>query len=145
MMTEHYYRDRLRELADIERTATGKKIEWTYRLLFLSATLFGILISLCPKFPDTRLPRLCFAVSILSLAAGVILLGTVLSSLYGLYRRSADQANRELQTAIRENRKPDDKGVSQSRFFVRCETAAYIFLLLSVLLLSCYILLVSVF
>ncbi len=132
------YDARAKEISEEMNKSTEKSIEWLYRILFLSATLFGILISLHSKSPDSQLQNLCFAISIVLLAAGILLLSTALYSVYKLYQDSVNIAVAELLKAVREGRIPAARAAVQKRFYVFCEKVAYVCLILSCIFLALY-------
>lgn len=129
------------KIIDLQNTALQKRIEWLKYLLTVCIAFFGALVSLHPKSPDTLLLRWCFSISTVLLSGGILLLSVVLYSLYELYSTVVRKAQQELSRAIDEMDIPSCKGAFQAKGYVFCRNIGYIFLLLSVISYSIYIVL----
>lgn len=115
-----------------------KQTEWAQRILFLSATLFGILISLGATIVQSPSARLCFSIATALLALGCLTLAAVLYSHLEVQKRTRELYHQELLAAIRERRRMEIVYAKQRKFFVVCEPIAYTFLILAVLSLAVY-------
>ena len=115
-----------------------KQPEWLQRILFLSVTLFGILISLHSTAATGQYTRLAFAASLVSLALGILLLAIALYGHIDNLKRIRKKYAEEAANAIHERRKVGPVSVLPRKRYTFCEGAAYIFLSLSIILLVAY-------
>lgn len=122
---------------------TEKRASWIGRILFLSATLFGILISLHSDIQANLYTRLCFAVACVLLALGTLLLSIASYTHIAVQTLARNKYAEEVQNAIRENRAVNDVRADKIKFFSKCEKCAFVCLLTSMLLLAAYSLLLT--
>ena len=138
------YRKNFEQFADIINDVNDRQAQWIQRILLLSSTLFGVLISLHATIEAARHIRLCFAASTISLALGILLLAIVLYGHTAAVKNKADRYRDELISAIREHRALNPVFGEWPKFFGFCRTTAYILLIISVLLLAAYVLMLAI-
>ncbi len=126
------------QIVDNINSASKAEAEWIQRVLFLSSTLFGILISLFQKSTTNHHARLMFVVAISLLSLGILLLALALYSYPKSQRQGAVKFLEELQRAYSEGNKPEMVSVNRGKFYIVCEKIAYVSLVLSVLSLASY-------
>jgi len=120
----------------------GEKLHsWFQYILLPASSLFGILIALHGRSSDILHIRLFFALAIVALALGILLIAIATYSHIEALRRLRKNYEQEAITALREHRGVGHVGASERKIFLFCEKAGYAFLILSVLLLAVYVLL----
>jgi hypothetical protein len=121
-----------------------KRADYHRQLLVAGSALFGILISFHKSTGECPLARLTFAVAVVLLALGI------LSSAVSLYRpinaiaRARKLYTEEAIQALHEDREPDYVAVGSKMIFEVFGIASCSFFVLSVLLLSAYVVLVTI-
>lgn len=123
---------------------TRERASWMQRILFLSATLFGILIALHSGTQANLCIRLCFAVACVSLALGILLLSISSYSHIAVQTLTRNKYAEEVRNAIDRSCEVNGVIVDKIKLFSICEVSAFILLVLSVLLLAAYSLLLVV-
>lgn len=121
-----------------------KQYDWLQRILFLSVTLFGILISLHTTTGAALCIRLAFGGALVSLALGVLLLTIALYAHVDTLKRGRKKYTEEAGNAIHERREVGAVFVKPRKIYIACEACAYFFLVLSILLLAAYAIILSV-
>ncbi len=138
------YEDAFRKSKELMELFNEKQSEWLQRVLFLSATLFGVLVSLHTTTEAGLYSRLAFGASLVSLALGILMLAIALYSHIDSLKRVRKAYTEEAGSAVRERREVGFVSVPPRKFYTACEVAAYIFLPLSVVLLTTYSVMVIV-
>lgn len=138
------YQNGRKQVMLMSNEITDKRAKWLGNILFLCATLFGILISLHGETQTSLYTRLCFAVACISLALGILLLSIASYHHIAAQTRARNSYAEEVQNAHKENRAVEPVRADKIKFFLFCEVCAYICLLLSVLLLAVYSLLKAI-
>lgn len=133
----------IKTLGRITNQLAEKRHAFLQHVLLVSSTMFGILISLHSNGSELQLARLCFAISLCLLGLGILLTGI---SLYG-HIDSISQARKayldEAQNALHEGRATEHVSAPAGTIYVFCEKACYVLLSLSLLLLSCYSIMIA--
>lgn len=137
-----YDKDVVKLNEQLNLTST-KRYEWLQRTLFLSATLFGILISLQANAEPEHRTHWALAISLVALALGILTLAIASYGQINGLKRLLNKQNEELKSAALSHRDVEPVFSSPATFYTICEAAAYIFLLLSVLLLATYAVMVA--
>lgn len=131
--------DHSKQIVELINAASKAEIEWIQRILLISSTLFGILISLFQKSTTSHNAALLFALSIVLLSLGILLLSLLLYSYPKSQRKATAMFVRELGSAYLEGREPEPVFADKSKFSKVCEKLAYMFLVSSVLSLAVYV------
>ncbi len=122
-----------------------KRASWHHQLLVASSALFGILISLHSGNSPLLFVRLTFALAVVSLALGILLIGISLYSHIDAVSRARKAAIEEAVSAAREDRGMNVVSVPERKIFAACEKIAYICFAVSVLLLASYSIFIAVY
>lgn len=134
----------LKTVGNATNQLSEKRHALLQHILLVSATLFGILISLHNSSSHPPLTRYCFAVSICLLGLGIFLTGV---ALYG-HIDTVDRARKafvdESKIAFLEHRSPEPVGVPPGKQFVFAEKLSYVMLSFSVIFLCAYSVLIAV-
>ena len=123
---------------------TEKQSSWSRQILLLSSTLFGVLIALQGKSSDMLGIRLCFALAIVALALGILLVAIATYQHIDNARRLRAKHYQKALDALEKRCEIGYVGVDTRKVFVRCEKIGYICLLSSVLLLALYAVLIAI-
>ncbi len=133
----------IKTLGKLTNELAEKQYAWFRHILLVSATLFGILISLHGKNSDMLHIRLCFALAIVVLALGILQISIAMYSHIDALRRSRKVYTKETIDALHEHRASQPVSVPVRKIFVFCEKSGYICFALSVVLLAVYALLLA--
>jgi hypothetical protein len=119
-------------------------VNWLQHVLLLASTLFGIIIALHNNSLEPQYIRLAFALAVFLLGIGILSLSI---SLYGrldvlLRVRKAYAMKAQLQAKT--GASIGHVSMGAKKIFGICETIGYICLICSVLILSCYTVLLSI-
>ena len=138
METEKNIHDSIKLLGNLTNQYAEKRASWSQHILLLSSTLFGILISLHDTHSDKLYIRLVFALAVAFLGIGILLTALAVYSHIDAVKRARKVAVEESQDALRKHRAMNTVTVPERKIFLFCESAGYVCLVLSVLLLSLY-------
>ena len=130
--------------AGIIQEENTQKCIWLRNSLFLSTTLFGILVSLQSTTPYNRLSFLCFFLANILLLPGIACMCIALYNLSVVTARKLREACRnELKAAMYGDTKVVE--VYPAKYVLFCEKAAYVCIAVALLLLLIYSLSMSVY
>lgn len=132
------YNSCYKQLLEQSNQITTERASWMQKILFLSATLFGILVSLHTNTPTNLCTRWCFVAACVLLALGTLLLSIASYSHIAARTQVRNMYAEEVQNAIAEHRPVQTVRANKSFFFSICEKSAYICLLGAMLLLALY-------
>lgn len=137
-MTNDYYKSKIMAVDQVEVKLQKARNLLCRNLLFASASLFGILVSLHHTTGTNLLCRLSFFLSLTLLGLGILTLAIALFLDRNLQSRLKKKRLDEVKQAISENREVNDVHAIANKVFVWSEIAGYICLLLSVIFLCAY-------
>lgn len=124
---------------DISEKETNARLSFLDRLLTISGVLFGVLVSLYPKEPQSFECRLSFFLGVLSLVLGILMTSIgrycAVYQLRSLRKRLLD----EIENVLKYGRLPGNVFSKSETFFLFCEKMGYVFLLLSLFLFVAYL------
>lgn len=129
----------VKQLLESKNEVTAKRSAWMERILFLCATLFGILVSLHSSTPASLHTRLCFCAACILLALGILLLGIASYQHIAAQARANSLYSEEIQNAMTQDRDVQIVQGDKPRIYSICENCAYICLLLSIVALAVYV------
>lgn len=134
----------LKTLAEMTNSRAQKKVEWQRNILFLSATLFGLIIGLHNNMPHEQLPRYLFAGASVLLVFGIVLMAIASYGHINALDRLRKGYAKKLQDAL-ENGSSKIGDVSTAHIlFGICEIAAYIAYMCSLLSFAAYLVVVLI-
>lgn len=134
----------VKQTFEMTNQITEKRASWQQRILFLCATLFGILISLHTDTQSNLCSHLCFAAACVLLSLGTLLLSIASYHHIVVQTQARNRYAEEVQNAIEEGRPVGPVRADKIKFFGTVEAISYICLLFSMLLLATYSVLKSV-
>ena len=141
-MEDPYYNVK-KTLIELAQLLAEKRAQWFQHILLVGTTLLGILVSLHTNSSSNLYVRLCFALSIVQLALGLLLSGMLLYSFQEAIARTRQDYLEKAKLAVRENKQPDGASAPPKKIYIIAEKAAYICLASSFLFLTLYVVLYS--
>ncbi len=126
-----------KKLSEITKKTMEMKTAFLKQILFLAVTLFGILISFHSKIESNTMLRLSFALALVLLLLGILLLSISLYESIEGYNR-LQKGYREMIQAQIEGASSRPVLIKPKKVFEVCEKSAYISLLLSLILFALY-------
>lgn len=132
------YEECVKQAYEMTNKITEKQSSWQHRILFLCATLFGILISLNSATQTNQYIRLCFASACVLLSLGILLLAISSYQHIVAMTRARNTYIEEVRSASKARRPVEPVLIGKVKIFGILETISYICLLFSMLLLALY-------
>lgn len=127
------------ETLDVTEKETNARLSFLDRLITISGVLFGVLVSLYPKEPQSFECRLSFFLGVLSLVLGILMISIArycaVYQLRSLRQRLLD----EIENVLKYDRLPRNVFSRSGAFFSFCEKTGYVFLLISLFLFVAYL------
>lgn len=131
-----------KEVFDSYEKESNARLSFLDRLLTISGVLFGVLVSLYPKQPQSFECRLSFFLGVSLLVLGILMISIgryrTVYQLQTLRKGLQD----ETESVLRENRLPKNVFSKSGTFFSFCEKLGYVFLVFSLFFLLGYLFLV---
>lgn len=132
-------------LGEMTNLLAEKRSAWHHQVLVASSALFGILIALQRDNSSLLCIRLIWAVALVSLALGVLLIGIALYSHIDAVSRAREACTEESVRALHEHREMMPVSVPERKLFSFCERVSYICFGVSILLLASYSILIAIY
>lgn len=142
-MDNDYYRKQLGQLVDLTEKSAEKQLSFFQHILLVSSSTFGILISLHSNSSSCLYIRLVFSLATVILSLGCLTTAIVVYDHSFFVERSRQLFRTEVQSAMKEDREVAGVVVEKKKRTKFCEKASYILLCLSLILLSCYAVLLA--
>ena len=142
-MENSYYQDQFVVIAGLKEKAAEKQFAFFQHILLVAASTFGILISLHSNSSPCQYIQGVFALSVLCLSLGILTAGTVFYDHSKIVERACQAFHAEVQNALTENRKLGYVSPPWRKRTKILEICTYVFLLLSLVLLSLYSILLA--
>jgi len=134
----------VKTIVELTNLLAEKRHAFLQHILLVSTTLFGVLIALQQKSSEWLAARLCFALALVLLGFGILLTSIALYGHIAAVSRSRDLYLAQSKNALREPRATLPVSTPSKKIFVRSETTAYVFFCFSLILLSCYAVIIAV-
>lgn len=137
-MNNPYFQNQLQILEKMTDKSAEKQLTFFQSLLIVSVTLLGILISLHNSTTDSLILRLVFAVALFLLSLGILSTAVVVYDWSMIVEKARQKFSREVQNALREDRRVNPVFEKNSKIAVVCTKTAYTSLSIALLLLTIY-------
>lgn len=131
------------QVEKLARESSEKQYLFFQHILLVSASIFGIVVSLHSYSASPLYIRLVFALSMVLFALGILTTGIVLYNQTYLAERMQKAFGDECKIAVTENRNWKGVAVHKLKIHIFCEKATYILLLAALFFLCLYSLLLS--
>jgi hypothetical protein len=144
-MDLNYYKENFHLYRDLKDQATEKKVSFFQNILIASSSMTGILVALHNKQPLDLYIRLVFVLGVLLLVLGILTVSITLYDYTNLAEQKAQDFHKELQTALKSDRKLNEVTGRWKKGTLFCEKYSLLFLIIGLFVLVVYTCIVTIF
>ncbi len=132
------FNDHIDKVEKYTNLSSDKQDAFSYNVLLLSSSIFGILISLHDNKTEHLYTRVAFLIAILLLALGILSLVIMLYDRSMLVEHMRQKYLKELVNALNKNKKVNSVFAKEGKRLMICRKISYTILLLSLFMLIIY-------
>lgn len=137
-MKQEHLNEHIDRVEKYTNLSSEKQDTFSYNVLLVASSIFGILISLHDNKTECLYTRVAFLIAILLLALGILSLVIMLYDRSMLVERMRQKYLKEVVNALREDKEVNPVFAKEGKRLIICRKISYTTLLLSLFILIIY-------